>query len=54
MALGFDDSFKELEEFVMDYMQRIYSGKVIDHFLAPRNLGQIQTPAEFGRVTGYC
>jgi nitrogen fixation NifU-like protein len=51
---GFDDSFKELEESVMEDMRRIYSEKVIDHFLNPRNLGLIQTPDGFGRVTGPC
>ncbi len=49
-----DGSFKELEEAVMADMRDIYSEKVIDHFLNPRNLGQIQSPDGFGRVTGPC
>ena len=48
MALGFDDSFKELEEFVMDYMQKIYSGKVIDHFLAQEIWGKFKLPLNLG------
>jgi nitrogen fixation NifU-like protein len=49
-----NDSFKELEEIVMADMRSTYSEKVIDHFLNPRNLGQIESPDGFGRVTGPC
>jgi len=51
---SFDDSFKELEKSVMEDMRRLYAEKVIEHFLNPRNLGQIQAPDGFGRVTGSC
>jgi len=54
MALEFDDSFKELEESVMEDMRRLYSEKVIGHFLNPRNLDQLQAPDGFGRVTYPC
>jgi len=54
MASGFDDSFKELEEYVMEDMRKVYSEKTIEHFLNPRNLGEIQAPDGFGRVTGPC
>ena len=54
MAQEFDDSFKELEQSVMEDMKRIYSEKTIDHFLNPRNLGKIPTPDGFGSVTGPC
>jgi len=54
MAQEFDDAFKELEESVMEDMRRVYSERVIDHFLNPRNLGEIQTPDGFGEVTGPC
>ncbi len=54
MAAGFDDSFKELEQSVMEDMRRIYSEKTIDHFLNPRNLGEIEAADGFGRVTGPC
>ena len=48
------NSFKELEESVMQYMLKTYSEEAIDHFLNPRNLGQIESPDGFGRVTGPC
>jgi len=52
MAEKFDDPFKELEQFVMEDMKRVYSEKTIDHFLNPRNLGQIPAPDGFGGITG--
>lgn len=54
MASKFDDFFKELEKSVMEDMRKLYSEKVIDYFLNPRNLGQIQAPDGFGRITGPC
>jgi len=54
MAQKFDDSFKELEQSVMEDMRAVYSEKTIDHFLSPRNLGGIPAPDGFGRITGPC
>jgi len=54
MTREFDDSFKELEQSIMEDMKRAYSEKTIDHFLSPRNLGEIPAPDGFGRVTGPC
>jgi len=54
MAQEFDDSFKELEKSVMEEMKKVYSEKTIDHFLNPRNLGELPGPDGFGRVTGPC
>lgn len=48
------NSFKELEESVMQDMRKAYSEEAIDHFLNPRNLGQIESPDGFGRVIGPC
>ena len=46
--------FDELQEAVIADMRKYYSEKVIDHFLKPRNLGEIQNADGFGRVTGSC
>jgi nitrogen fixation NifU-like protein len=54
MAQKFNDPFKELEQSVMADMKETYSEKTIDHFLNPRNLGEIAAPDGFGRVTGPC
>jgi nitrogen fixation NifU-like protein len=52
MQKKFDDSFKELEQFIMEDMKRVYSEETIDHFLNPRNLGEIPAPDGFGKITG--
>ena len=49
-----ENSFKELEEPVVQDMRKTYSEEAIDHFLNPRNLGQIESPDGVGRVTGPC
>jgi nitrogen fixation NifU-like protein len=54
MAQEFDDPFKELEQSITEDMREVYSEKTIDHFLNPRNLGEIPAPDGFGRVTGPC
>jgi nitrogen fixation NifU-like protein len=54
MAEKFDDSFKELEQSVMEEMRKVYSEETIDHFLNPRNLGEIPAPDGFSKVTGPC
>jgi len=54
MAKESTDPFKELEQSVMEDMKRIYSEKTIDHFLKPRNLGEIFAPDGFAKVTGSC
>jgi nitrogen fixation NifU-like protein len=54
MAQECGDTFEELEQAVMEDMRRTYSENVIDHFLNPRNLGKIQAPDGFGRITGPC
>jgi len=52
--MGVGNTFEELEKSVMQDMRKTYSDKAIDHFLNPRNLGQIESPDGFGRVTGPC
>jgi nitrogen fixation NifU-like protein len=52
MAEKFDDPFKELEQSIMEDMKRVYSEKTIDHFLNPRNLGEIPAPDGVGKIIG--
>jgi len=54
MAQEFGDSFKEMEQSIMEDMKKVYSEKTIDHFLNPRNLGEIPAPDGFGRIAGPC
>jgi nitrogen fixation NifU-like protein len=54
MAEKPDDSFKELEQSIMEDMKKDYSEKTIDHFLNPRNLGEIAAPDGLARIAGPC
>lgn len=49
-----EDPFKELEQSIMEDMQRVYSEKAIGHFLNPRNLGEMPTSDGFSKITGPC
>jgi len=46
--------FDELEKSVMADMRKVYSEATIDHFMNPRNLGDMADADGFGRVTGPC
>jgi nitrogen fixation NifU-like protein len=46
--------FAELQDKLIENMRATYSEKTIDFFLNPRNLGKIETPDGFARVTGSC
>lgn len=54
MSSEAEDSFKELEEYIMEDMRSAYSDTVIDHCMNPRNLGEFRDADGFGRVTGSC
>lgn len=54
MTKDFDKLADELNEMVMEDMRKIYSEKVIDRFLHPRNLGRIDDPEGYGKITGPC
>ena len=54
MGEEFDSSFRELEQTVMEDMRQTYSETTIDHFLNPRNLGEIAGHDGLGRITGPC
>jgi len=54
MAEKFDDSFKELEQSVLDDMRKVYSETTIDHFLNPRNLGEMPAHDGLGEIAGPC
>jgi nitrogen fixation NifU-like protein len=50
MSLELDD----LQALAMENARKIYSETVIDHAMSPRNLGIMQDPDGFARVTGPC
>lgn len=54
MGRPIGDRFEELEGWVLSEMRKQYSEATIDHFLNPRNLGEIPSPEGFARITGPC
>ena len=46
--------FDELQRLILDDARSIYSETVVEHAMAPRNLGIMQDPDGFARVTGPC
>jgi len=54
MTKDFDKMVDELNERIMEDMKKIYSEKVIDRFHNPRNLGRIDEPEGYGKITGPC
>lgn len=54
MGEEFGNSFRELEQTIMEDMKRTYLETTIAHFLNPRNLGEIPGHDGLGRITGPC
>jgi len=46
--------FDELQKLILEDARKIYSETTIDHFMSPRNLGDMSDADGFGRVTGPC
>ena len=46
--------FDELQELIMADIRKVYSETTIDHFMNPRNLGDMADASGFARVTGSC
>jgi len=46
--------FDELQQLIMADMRNTYTETAIDHAMNPRNLGDMEDPDGFGKVTGPC
>ena len=46
--------FEELQELILEDARKIYSETTIDHFMNPRNLGDMEDADGFAKVTGSC
>ena len=47
-------SWEKFEELIKQEMRKIYSEAVIEYSMNPRNLGELEDPDGFARVTGPC
>jgi len=54
VAKDLDQIADEIQKAILDDARRIYSEKVIDHFLHPRNVGGIEDADGFGKIKGPC
>jgi nitrogen fixation NifU-like protein len=54
MSSDFEKAVNELQESIMEDARKIYSEKVIERWLNPRNLGKIRKPDGFAKVKGPC
>jgi nitrogen fixation NifU-like protein len=54
MSNDFEKMVNELQESIMEDARKIYSEKVIERWLNPRNLGEIRNPDGFAKIKGPC
>ncbi|MBN2246504.1 MAG: iron-sulfur cluster assembly scaffold protein [Candidatus Aminicenantes bacterium] len=45
---------QQLQEQIMEQARQVYTEKVIDLWLHPRNLGRLEQPDGYAKVTGSC
>ncbi len=54
MSNDFEKMASELQESIMEDARKVYSEKVIERWLNPRNLGKIRNPDGFAKIRGPC
>jgi len=54
MSEDFDKAMDELQESVIEDARKIYSEKVIQSWLNPKYMGEMESPQGHGKVTGTC
>ena len=54
MSSDFEKTANELQASIMEDARKIYSEKVIQRWLNPRNLGKIRNPDGFAKIKGPC
>jgi len=54
MSNDFEKMVNELQESIMSDARKVYSEKVIERWLNPRNLGKIRNPDGFAKIKGPC
>ena len=54
MSNDFERTADELQASIMEDARKVYSQKVIERWLNPRNLGKIRSPDRFAKIKGPC
>jgi nitrogen fixation NifU-like protein len=54
MSDDFDKAMEELQASIIEDARKIYSEKVIERWLSPQYMGQIDVPHGYGKVKGPC
>jgi nitrogen fixation NifU-like protein len=54
MSNDFEKMVNELQTSIMEDARKVYSQKVIERWLNPRNLGKIRSPDGFAKIKGPC
>jgi len=54
MSSDLQKTVNELQESIMENARKVYSEKVIERWLNPRNLGRIRNPDGFAKIKGPC
>jgi nitrogen fixation NifU-like protein len=54
MSNDFQKAADELQALIMEDARKVYSEKVIERWLNPRNLGKIRDPDGFAKIKGPC
>ena len=54
MKSDFDTFAEKLQEEIVEDVRKHYSEMVVDYWMHPRNLGKIEVPDGYARITGSC
>ncbi len=54
MSEDFDKAIEELQASVIEDARKVYSEKVIQRWLNPKYMGEMENPQGYGKVTGPC
>ena len=54
MLDNFDKAMEEIQASIIEDARKVYSEKVIERWLNPSYMGEIENPQGYGKVTGPC
>ena len=54
MPVDFDNAMDEMQASIIEDTQKIYSEKVIEKWMSPTRMGEIEKPHGYGKVKGPC